>query len=221
MDTYDLPRVHTMPNPRMLTDDEYKVWLKGYLDLFYVYFTEAEEEFLRGVLPTRTTTYLKGTNKALKRAVSALMFVWKYQDYRYMTVSDLVSMYLGKAPDGDADGDPQRRSHLDTTTPLFILHHLAYIPPNTQIDNLILQVVAERENRGLTTLVLDETNLSVVRKAMNDLDLVVIEEGMDSFLKRAGNPGGSPQVVLKEKRKYTKTPPVENKLRRDPLADGA
>lgn len=175
------PMGDIVPKRRIMRDDDFLEWARGYLGNFFVYFSPEEEEKVLKVLPRLQNVYLRGSNKGIKKTVAVLLWKWGFQDYRYLTVSELLDQYLGKSSFGEPE-DQSRRSCFDLESPLCILHHVAYMTPNKQTEALISQFFAERYNRGLTTIILDEANLQEVRKALKSLSVNVMETRVDSIL---------------------------------------
>lgn len=156
--------------------------LRVYLgDLFIVVNSEDSSHFNKILPRTLCSVYLHGDNISMKKAAVYLLLREECQKtFRYMTVSDLLSLYLGKEANGDLEGDPNRRSHLDLSSPVLILHNVKYSVSNRSMQPLMCQQIDERKNRGLITIVLDESGLKDVKDAMNSMGLPVIEKRLVS-----------------------------------------
>jgi len=167
--------------------------LKVYLGDLFVKINSEDINHFNKILPrTLCTMYLYGDNISMKKAAVYLLLREECQKtFRYMTVSDLLSLYLGKESTGDLEGDPNRRSHLDLYSPVLILHNVKYSVSNRSMQPLMCQQIDERKNRGLITIVLDESGLKDVKDAMNGMGLPVIEKRLVSVTTSDSNNNGN------------------------------
>lgn len=163
-----------------LTSREKAYLLKEYLGVFFVEVTENDVKNIKNSNVKLESAYLNGSNKALKKMTAFLLLSKGTRlEYKYTTTSELLSTWLGKS---EYEDSPSNRTHLDLHSPVLILHNLKYSPPNKSLDLLITQQIIERFNRNLITVMLDESNLSEVRKAMCEYDIKVYDKTADSIL---------------------------------------
>lgn len=154
--------------------------LSAYLGNLFVGCDREHQAYFRKIIPPELCTiYLKGTNIPLRMCASFLLVMQgKMWVYRYQTVDELIDLYLGKDRYGDLEGNPDRKSYLDVSTPVLISHHLKHTVQNRKTESLISSLVYARYNEGLITVVLDELNLEEVREMMRELRLPVIEKNL-------------------------------------------
>ena len=153
---------------------------KNYLGTLYERLSKENVEVLDKYFNRRVkTSYFRGKKASLRKVASYFLLTrGEWLEYRYTTSSEILGEWLGKDLTGIGDGS----FHLDFSTPILVIHHLKYSMPNKALEILICQHVAERENRGLVTIILDEGNLKDVKEAMRTSDLYVHTARVDTEL---------------------------------------
>lgn len=153
---------------------------KLYLGNLFITISKEELEILDSVFHRKIkTTYFRGSQKYLKKvATYFLLSKGKWLEYRYLTSSEILGTWLGKEVSGIGEG---HEFHLDLNTPLMFIHNIKFGAPNKSLEIVLSQQVAERANRGLVTIILDEGHLKDLKEAMRELSLCIHPKNLDSY----------------------------------------
>ena len=158
---------------RELTQDQKFEILRAYLRQFFVPVSADQLKEMRGTFGRKPGSFLVfGSTPYLLRAGYYFLLADGKKEYACVTSFELLDLMFGKTEEGEV-----KRSFSDSRTPYLFIYNQKFQAPNKLKEDVILQVVTQREMLGLVTVVLSEEDMKKVGDTMFGIGIKIAREG--------------------------------------------